>query len=176
MKILPTIAFLLLPWNLFAQMPRTPDSVWMSIGDSLYPISPAQTQTETRPGWKIADVAETRSKSVRYVWGGRSTQLAESPSPRIVLKVQDGTLHDHLILQLKSKKQYRRFPKPDPSDCDPIYIDLNSFRIELLPDERYAITPLRPLPPGEYVIVNTAAKPLNDQGDMTVYGFTVQKQ
>lgn len=170
-----TILLLLLPLKLSAQMPAQPDVVWMGIGDSLYAISPSPTQTEVKPGWKIADVAETKSKSIRYVWGAHARQLAEGNLPRLVLKPVQGTLHDFVILKLKQKKQYRKFAKPKIEDCNPIYIDLHSFRIELLPDGRYSITPHQPMQPGEYVIINTAEKPLNELGDRNVYGFAISK-
>ncbi len=148
---------------------------WMSINNQLYELNGVSTQTEIKPGWKIADIAETKAKSQRYVWGPRSRQLAESNRPTFVLKTQGGTLHDYLIVKMKQKKQYRKFPKIKLEDCNPLYIDLTTFRIELLPDERYKITPLQPLSPGEYVIVDTSAKPSNEYGDITVYGFTVEK-
>jgi len=147
----------------------------MSINSKLYELNSVPTQTEVKPGWKIADIAETKAKTLRYVWGPRSRQLAESKQPTLVLKTQEGTLHDFIFIKLKQKKQYRQFPKAKLSDCNPIYIDLTTFRIELLPDERYQITPLQPFEPGEYVIIDTSAKLLNDFGDMTVYGFTIGK-
>lgn len=159
----------------WSQMPKKRDLAWITVGDSLYVLPVAQTQTEVKPGWKIADVAETKSKMVRYVWGATSRQLSPSQLPRLVLDVQRGTLHDVLIVRLDAKKSYRKFPKADIRDCQPLYIDLTSCKIELLPDERYAVTPLRPLKPGEYIVVNTAEDTLGDYGDREVWGFTVGK-
>lgn len=158
-----------------AQMPSRADRVWMAVADSLYVIHPAQTQTEVKAGWKIADVAETKSKSTRYVWGGLSRQLSPSTQPQFVINTQGCMLHDFIIVKLKAKKQYRLFPKANPLYCQPLFIDLTTFRIELLSDDRYRVTPLQPLQPGEYVIINTAVKAVNEQGDFMVYGFTVKK-
>lgn len=158
-----------------AQMPRQPETAWIGIGDSLYALPAIQTQTEVKPGWQIADVAKTKDKTTRYVWGAHSRQLADSAQPRFVLRTQQSTLHDFVIIKLKQKKQYRLLPKAKLNECNPIFIDLHTFRIELLPDERYSIIPLRPMEPGEYLLIDTSAKTVNELGDRMAYEFTISK-
>lgn len=175
MKKLLYLFILCMPVLAFAQMPKQPDAVWISIADSLYALSPSVTQTEVKPGWKIADIAETKSKAKRYLWGAHARQMADSAQPLFVLKVTNGTLHDFIILRLKQKKQYRLFAKAEYMECEPTFIDLTTFNIKLLPDERYQISPLQPFKPGEYVIIDTTAKPVNEFGDRQVYGFTITK-
>ena len=168
------ILCLLIPVQLSGQVKGDSDKVWIDINDSLYAISPVQTQTQIKPGWKIADVAQTKSKKVRYIWGKNSRQMADTNRPTFVVKVTDGTLHDFVFVKLKEKKEYRQFKKSQIADCSPLYIDLHTFRIELRKDDRYAITPEQPLAKGEYVIIDTSAKPVNEYGDIICYGFTVQ--
>ena len=174
MKRLLYTILLMCPLSLCAQMPKTEPVACITIGDSLYALPVEQTQTEVRPGWKIADVAETRAKMTRYVWGPRSRQIADGRTPRLVVRTrQDGTINDFVLIRLKEKKQYRQLPKPQIVDCKPTYIDLFTFRIEVLPDERYAVTPLRPLQPGEYILVDRGGKDASEFGDKVVYSFTV---
>lgn len=174
MKRLLYTILLICPLSLCAQMPKTEPVACITIGDSLYELPVERTMTEVRPGWKIADVAQTKDKATRYVWGPRSRQISDSRTPRLVIRTRtDGTLHDFVFVRLKEKKQYRKLPKSQIVDCKPIYIDLLTFRIELLPDERYAITPLRPLEPGEYILIDRGAKDASEYGDKTVYSFTV---
>lgn len=174
MKNILSTLLLLLALSASAQMPRQPETAWISIADSLYALPSAVTQTEVKPGWKIADVAETKSKTKRYIWGAHAKQLADSEQPKLVLKVSNGTLHDIILIRLKEKKEYRLMPKVNPMECEPIFIDLTTFNIQLLSDERYLISPLQPLQKGEYIIIDTSAKAVNEMGDMRVHEFTVR--
>ncbi len=174
-RIIALFASLLLSFVCHAQMAKISDRVWITVGDSLYPIAPSPTQCEVKPGWNIADVFKTSDKAIRYLWGKTSHQVCDNARPRLVVQLQHGTLHDIVLVRLQSRKQYRRFPKADIRYCDPIYVDLTTCRIELLKENLYAVTPERPLRPGEYILTDLSDKPMNDYGDRYVYAFTISK-
>ena len=156
-----------------AQLPATPPEVCIYTGDSAYAISYSLTQTEVRPGWKIVDI-ETKSKKARYLWGKRAKQVTFDRKPRFIIDIQDHELTDFVILKLKEKNTYRKFQKPELVDCPYTRVDLFSFSIKLLEDERYEISPLQNLEPGEYIIARLNAKQENEYGDFKVYPFTVE--
>lgn len=54
-------------------------------------------------------------------------------------------------------------------------VDLSAFRIENLPDMGFAVTPLKPLEPGEYIVVNLAQTAVNEYGDFRAYELSVPK-
>lgn len=159
---------------LCAQRPTKSSPVSIMVGDSAYQIAPQHTQTELKPGWKIVDI-KLRDKTTRYLWGSSARQLADSPMLTFVIDTGGHALTDFSIIRLKQKRDYRRFPKAVFTQCDRIVLDLEAAEVRLLPDERFRVQLRQALPPGEYVVVDLKADPVNDSGDMPVYPFCVKR-
>lgn len=148
--------------------------VQIVVADSLYDIEPVTTQTEVKPGWKIVDY-QLPDKALRYLWGKHSRQPIEGGTPTFIIHPVDCKLFDFVVLKLKEKKQYRRFPSVNIYKCEINRIDLDFAKIELIGEEHFRVTPIKPLLPGEYILLNTSAKPVNGLGDVEVYPFTITK-
>lgn len=173
MKRLYLIVIFMLSLAAHAQRPTQPSAVNILVGDSLYELPPVASQSEIKPGWKIVDI-KLKDKTIRYLWGKHAKQLTDNKTPTFVIDVRKDVLHDFAIVKLDERKQYRKFPHADVKECRPQRIDLDWMKIELLKDERYRITPISPMEPGEYVIVNLQGKAINEYGDVEVYPFWIK--
>ncbi|MBQ0049595.1 MAG: hypothetical protein KBT12_05095 [Bacteroidales bacterium] len=160
--------------HLGAQRPAKPSPVCIVVADSAWQMAPQTTQTEVRPGWQIVDV-KLKDKTTRYLWGNASRQMADTATPTFVVDPGSATLADFVIIPLRQKREYRRFPHPDFRQCEHIAFDLDAAEVRLRADERFSVTLRQALRPGEYVVVNLKAAPLNESGDMEVYPFSVKK-
>lgn len=158
-----------------AQQRKTPSSsISMYVGDSVYAIQPVVTQTEYKPGWKVVDI-QTNGKFSRYLWGKHSRQYADDRQPRLLIDTGPYKLTDFVLIKLKEKKEYRKFPSHKFDECDFIRMDLELVEISIRADERYEVKFHNPLEAGEYVIVNMAAEPQSEFGDIPVFPFTIVK-
>lgn len=156
-----------------AQRPQQPSPVGVVIGDSIYRIEPQTTQTETKAGWKIVDY-QTRSKTVRYLWGTHSKQPIEHSLPSFYINPGTSQLIDFAIIRLVPKRDYRKMPKAQLKECTYMTFDLYTVTAELLPDDNYKVTLKEPLKPGEYIITQMTQKPADEMGNIIVYPFTIE--
>ena len=133
-----------------------------------------QTQSELKPGWKIVDY-QMKSRLTHYLSGGHASQLADGDRPvfRVTPSPQE-VLLDYALIRLKRYKSYRKLPKAQLMDNEYIRLELNNFEIKA-EGESFVCQPLRPLSPGEYILVNLTQKPIGELGDLLVYPFCVLK-
>jgi hypothetical protein len=156
-----------------AQMPAVQPDVYLYAGENLVALKPVTTQTEVKPGWTIQGRSVGR-KTVRYLARHRALQLVDS-KPRFAIYPASGvTLADYVVVRLVPRSNYRRFPSSKLSDCPMIRVDLNRFSISNLPNMGFAVMPSAPLRSGEYCLLCTRAKAVNEQGDIPVYEFRVE--
>lgn len=172
-RICFTLCMMLWPFVGKAQTSGGEAEVRILIADSLYAIDAVSTQLDMKRGWDVAGLNVGRH-AIRYLYGTQSRQIADSRMPVFVILPAQGTLYDYAILRLKPKKQMRVFPMADVRSNDFVRIDLRSWRVTLDADEAFRIQPLRPLDPGEYVFVNTAAPAIDAEGNVYSFGFTIR--
>lgn len=174
MKKTFTIFFLLLlSVSTFAQMAEKPrHHVYVYDQGQLYDIKPEQTQTEVKPGWQIVDY-ETAPRTVRYVWGRTSVQLA-SADQSFVIDPHEYVLTDFVVVPLKQKSEYRRLQKAKMDQNKYIVFDPAHFNIKSTPDDNYLCTPLLPFKKGEYAVVCLRSPQVSDAGDYELFTFSVK--
>lgn len=170
-RITLALLFLQLAIGLFAQMDPPKPTVFLDVDGKPYPMKTVTSQTEQKKGWDIQGKS-VGGKKLRYFWREHAHQLADT-QPRFAIYPQKENLNDYALIRLKSKRQYRRLPDAQLTECPYIRVDLNNFRIESLPEMGFAATPLKPLEPGEYILVNLVQQPVNDMGDIKVYDFSI---
>ena len=136
-------------------------------------IEHVQTQTEIKPGWKIVDI-QLKSKMLRYLWGAKAKQYADTPRPKFVVDTDTLLLSDMALIRLKTKKEYRAIPKPQVHDNKRIMVDLSTFAIEAYQDESFLIQPLQDLQPGEYIFTWSTRATVGELEDWIVWPFNVQ--
>lgn len=158
----------------WAQMPEVAPNVFIYVEGNQYPMKSITSQTEKKKGWDIQGIS-VGGKFQRYFWGKKSKQLTDN-QPRFAIFPKEHNLNDYAIIRLNERKSYRRLPDAELKECDYVRIDLNAFVIENLPDMGFAVTPKTPLFPGEYILINLEQKPVNEQGDVIAYDFTVPEQ
>lgn len=158
---------------LTAGMGTHAQSVETISGGNTYAIEAQQTQTEVKPGWKIADI-QLKSRVHRYLWGTRAKQLVDGNRPQFIVNTDSLLLSDMVLIKLKTKKSYRRIPKAVLLDNDCIFVDLNTFSIQAHGEESFIIQPLRPLDAGEYFFTWLTDEPIGDFGDWRVWPFSIR--
>lgn len=144
-------------------------------GEQVYPIQSQQTQTEVKPGWKIVDL-QLKSKWAKYLWGTKSKQLIDTPSPQFIIDTDSLVLSDLVLIKLKTKKEYRSIPKPLLQDNKCIHVDLSTFSISAYRKDDFLIQPITPLEPGEYIFTFTTLSPVGDFSDWIVWPFSIAPQ
>jgi hypothetical protein len=144
-------------------------------GEQVYPIQSQQTQTEVKPGWKIVDL-QLKSKWAKYLWGTKSKQLIDTPSPQFIIDTDSLVLSDLVLIKLKTKKEYRSIPKPLLQDNKCIHVDLSTFSISAYRKYDFLIQPITPLEPGEYIFTFTTLSPVGDFSDWIVWPFSIAPQ
>lgn len=142
-------------------------------GGITFPIEAQQTQTEIKPGWRIVDI-QLKSTLLRYLWGARAKQLAESSMPQFIVDTDTLLLSDMVLLKLKAKKEYRKIHKPQIHDNECIHVDLSTFRIEAYGEKSFLIQPLQALEPGEYIFTWKTIEPVGELADWIVWPFSVK--
>ena len=138
-----------------------------------FAIEAQQTQTEVKPGWKIVDI-QLKDKYQRYLWGTKAKQLADSNRPQFVVDTDTLLLNDMLLIKLKTKKEYRRIPKPQIHDNTYIRVDLSTFSIDAVGEESFLIRPIQELEPGEYIFTWPTCDTVGELHDWMVWPFSVQ--
>ncbi len=144
-------------------------------GQEVYPIQSQQTQTEIKPGWKIVDL-QLKNKLSKYLWGTRSKQLIDTPTPQFIIDTDSLVLSNLVLIKLKTKKEYRSIPKSKLQDNDCIYVDLKTFSISPYRKDHFLIQPLTPLSPGEYIFTFTTLSPIGEFSDWIVWPFSISAQ
>lgn len=157
-----------------AQRPTAAPNVFIYVEENLYPMQSITSQTEKKKGWDIQGFS-VGGKFQRYFWGKKSKQLTDS-RPHFAIYPKEYKLNDYALIRLNERKTYRRLPDAELKECDYVRIDLNSFIIENLPDMGFSVTPKDPLFPGEYILINLEQTPVNEQGDIIAYDFTVSEK
>lgn len=138
-----------------------------------FKIEAQQTQTEVKPGWKIADI-QLKSSLQRYLWGARAKDYADNARPQFIVDTDTLLLSDMVLIKLKAKKEYRRIPKAEIHDNKRIYVDLSNFRIEAYGNESFLIQPLADLESGEYIFTWTTKETIGDLNDWAVWPFSIK--
>ncbi|MCD8301700.1 MAG: hypothetical protein LUC44_01625 [Prevotellaceae bacterium] len=172
-QIASLMAVLCLSIGAFAQKDPEPVEVQVYVGDSLYAIVRASTQTEAKTGWNVVSFS-VGGKTTKYLWGRQSFQLLDERRPRFVVNPVGGTLSDYAIIRLKQKKTYRLLPEPLLRDNKYMSIDLVNFFVELTEDDKFIVRPQQELESGEYILLNINQEPHGDLGDYYGYPFTIE--
>ncbi|MCD8318390.1 MAG: hypothetical protein LUC45_05940 [Paraprevotella sp.] len=157
-----------------AQMASKPPTVFIYVGDSIFPMHTMTSQTEIKKGWDIQGINVGR-KTKRYFSGAHARQSA-GRQPKFAIYPQTQDLNDYALIRLKERRNFRYLPSADPKDCDYKRVELGLFTIEALPKMGFAVTPIKALFPGEYILVDLSQKPVNDYGDFEAYDFTVEEE
>lgn len=156
-----------------AQMKQPPPTVFIFVGDSTFTMHSQTSQSEIKKGWDIQGISVGR-KIRRYFSGDKAHQVT-GPQPRFAIYPTTQELNDYAIVRLKRKRGCRYLPKTELRDCEYTRVELGLFRIENLPQMGFAVTPLTPLPAGEYILVDLSQQPVNAYGDFKAYGFSVEE-
>ncbi len=173
-RFLLPLLVLLLGTTLHAQLPTPKPTVFLYVEGNPVPLRPVVSQTEVSRGWDIQGINVGR-KTIRYFWGKRAKQLCPA-QPRLAIYPHTENLNDYALIALDERRDHRRLPRAALTDCSYQRVELPAFRIENLPDMGFAVTPLKPLEPGEYILVNLAQKPHNEQGDFEAYELSVEDE
>lgn len=139
----------------------------------MFRIDKQTTQSELKPGWRIADI-QMKSTVQRYLWGRRARQLVDDNRPKFVIDTDTLLLSDMVLIKLKQKKEYRKVPEPEVKNNRCIPVDLNNFDIQPYGDEDFVICPLKALEPGEYIFTWTTGAKVGELEDWTVWPFSVE--
>lgn len=172
MKRIHTLIWLI-TWPLWTLAQRA--DVRMLVGGNAVAPKVDHFLSETKPGWKIVDI-QLKDKTCHYLWGRQSNQLADDPQPTFDIYLSEGqTLVNYRIVRLKQKKQYRQLPKPRLADNDYLECTPAHFQIKPIGETGFRCTPLQPLSPGEYILID-AGQDLSDMQKVEVFAFTVENQ
>ncbi len=154
--------------NSFAQ------KVWMNVAGNAIPLKEEQTQTETKPGWKIVDI-KLKDKQVRYLAGSSSPQMADNASPTLLIYPNENeTLTDYALIRLRGRRQYRQLTFPTLEKNQYTRFLPEYFDIQPATGLGFACTPKVPLKAGEYIVVYLPQKPIGESGDYMVHAFSVK--
>lgn len=171
------IITLCLFWGMFVQMQaqmKQPDpTVFIFVGDSIFPMNVITSQTELKKGWDIQGINVGR-KIRRYFSGVHSRQIT-GRQPKFAIYPKTQELNDYALIRLKERRNFRYLPASEFKDCDYTRVELGLFHIENLPEMGFAVTPVTPLFPGEYILIDLSQKPVNSYGDVKAYDFTVEE-
>lgn len=154
-------------------MKQPAPTVFIFVGDSVFPMSASTSQTELKKGWDIQGFNVGR-KIRRYFSSPHARQTAGT-QPKFAIYPTTQELNDYALVRLKARRTLRYLPASELKDCDYTRVELGLFKIEPLPGLGFAVSPLTPLPPGEYILVDLSQKAVNEFGDFKAYDFMVEK-
>lgn len=144
------------------------------VGDTAYTIYKSVTQTGTKTPWRVFSF-DVGGKTTKYLPGKLSNQPLDSPRPVFIIRLEgEVLLADFAIIKLRVKGDRRLLPEPLPRDNEYTPIDLQSFSIQPLDDERFAVQPLSPLPQGEYILLDLNQQPQGESSDYSGFCFTIE--
>ena len=173
MKTTALFFFLALFMQVQAQMKPQPPTVFIFVGDSIFPMNAVTSQTEIKKGWDIQGINVGR-KTRRYFSGAHARQVT-GRQPKFAIYPTTQNLNDYALIRLKERRGFRYLPVAEFKDCDHTRVELGLFNIENLPGLGFAVTPLTPLFPGEYILVDLSQTPVNQYGDLKAYDFMVEE-
>ena len=156
-----------------AQMKQQPPTVFIFVGDSIFPMNAVTSQTEIKKGWDIQGINVGR-KTRRYFSGAHARQVT-GRQPKFAIYPTTQNLNDYALIRLKERRGFRYLPVAEFKDCDHTRVELGLFNIENLPGLGFAVTPLTPLFPGEYILVDLSQTPVNQYGDLKACDFMVEE-
>ena len=142
-----------------AQMKQQPPTVFIFVGDSIFPMNA---------------VTNVGRKTRRYFSGAHARQVT-GRQPKFAIYPTTQNLNDYALIRLKERRGFRYLPVAEFKDCDHTRVELGLFNIENLPGLGFAVTPLTPLFPGEYILVDLSQTPVNQYGDLKAYDFMVEE-
>lgn len=160
--------------QIHAQMDQPAPTVFIYVNDNPHPMTAITSQTEQKKGWDIQGIT-VGQKTIRYFSGEHAKQIADN-QPKFAIYPKTEHLNDYVLIRLKERKGFRRLPASEFKDCDYIRIELDKFKIENLPEMGFAVTPLSPLFPGEYILMDISQKSVNKYGDIKAYDFRVEEE
>lgn len=163
------ILFLMMVWPILALAQKA--DVYMVVNGNAVAPRADHFMTEVKPGWKIVDV-KLKDKTFHYLWGHQASQTADGRQPVFDI-YPPKELISYRLIRLKQKKQYRLLPKAHLTDNDYMELSLTHFSIQPIGELGFRCTPLLPLQPGEYILVD-AGQDMSDMQKVTVYPFTVE--
>ena len=153
------LATLLLFFGLFlqvqAQMKQPDPTVFIFVGDSVFPMREATSQTELKKGWDIQGINVGR-KTRRYFSGAHARQVT-GRQPKFAIYPTTQNLNDYALIRLRERRGFRYLPSAELKDCDYTRVELGLFKMENLPNLGFAVTPATPLKPGEYILVDLSS-------------------
>ena len=116
MRIATFFLFLGLFLQVQAQMKQPDPTVFIFVGDSIFPMNALTSQTELKKGWDIQGINVGR-KIKRYFSGAQARQTTgRQPKFAIYPKMQD--LNDYALIRLKERRGFRYLPASEFKDCD----------------------------------------------------------
>ena len=116
MRIATFFLFLGLFLQVQAQMKQPDPTVFIFVGDSIFPMNVITSQTELKKGWDIQGINVGR-KIKRYFSGAQARQTTgRQPKFAIYPKTQD--LNDYALIRLKERRGFRYLPASEFKDCD----------------------------------------------------------
>lgn len=167
MRYINVICALLLTAATYAQTVR------LEVAGNLVELEAQQTQSELKPGWKIADV-KLKDKVVRYLWGAHATQLTDDRTPTFVITPAAGqVLCDFAMMRLKSRRNHRRMAKPELKDNEYSRVEPATFEMKSDGKQGFVCKPRNPLDKGEYILVYLNQTPIGELRDLKVYSIQV---
>ena len=166
--------FLVLLVQAQAQMQQPPPTVFIFVGDTVFHMNTSTSQSELKKGWDIQGISVGRK--VRRYFSGAKARQTTGQQPKFAIYPTTQALNDYAIIRLKSRRSFRYLPSAELKDCDYTRVELGLFRIENLPNLGFAVTPLSPLRPGEYILVDLTQEAVNEYGDFKAYDFTVTEE
>lgn len=146
-------------------------------------ITPEQTQTEIKPGWKIVDY-KLPDKPIRYLYGKEAGVESDNSMPTLLItspEREEESMCNYALIQLKQKKQYRALPSAELKAnryirLTPEHFDIKLKSTELKQQEEsftFECTPRKELKKGAYILVNLEQKNKGELGDWNVFPFQV---
>ena len=175
LKRLSTLCLLMLLFlQAQAQMKQPDPTVFIFVADSVFPMRAATSQTELKKGWDIQGINVGRR--IRRYFSGAHSRQTTGTQPKFAIYPTTQALNDYALIRLKERRGFRYLPVSEFKECDHTRVELGLFKIENLPGLGFAVTPLTPLFPGEYILVDLSQKPVNQYGDCKAYDFRVEKE
>lgn len=151
-------------------------SVGLRVARQVVELPLQTTQTLLHPGWKIAGI-KLRDRQEHYLWGAHATQLTDDAQPTLIIAPgREETLVQYALIRLHNKRDRRILMRPNPKDNDYARLTPEHFHIELTKDESFACQPLKPLAPGDYLLLNIEQQPQGETGEYQGYTFRVNEK
>lgn len=151
-------------------------SVGLRVAQQVVELPLQSTQTLLHPGWKIADI-KLRDRQEHYLWGIHATQLTDDALPTLIVAPgHEETLVQYALIRLRNKRDRRIIARNTLKENEYIRLTPEHFHIKLTKDESFACQPLKPLAPGDYLLLNIEQQPQGETGEYQGYTFRVNEK